>query len=178
MTAQGRSGESAPLNGAVTVTVNGEALDATPDANGYIAIRRAWKHGDSVRLDLPMTTRVWQSHPKVPENRGRIALSRGPVLYCVEHADLPGVYLDELYVDPERIETQWREEHLGGVVVLKGTARKREIASDWSASLYRPLKQTARAAQDSEAAFVAIPYFAWHNRESGPMKVWLNYRGE
>ena len=176
--AQRRSGVSAPANGAVTVTVNGEALDTTPDANGYIAIRRAWRHGDSVRLDLPMTARVWQSHPKVAENRGRIALSRGPVLYCVEHADMPGGDLDELYVDPARIETEWREEHLGGVVVLKGTARKHEIASDWSASLYRPLQQAARAAQDSETTLVAIPYFAWHNRESGPMKVWLNYRGE
>lgn len=179
--AQGRSATAAQVNPSVTLTVNGEAVDATPDANGYISIRRAWQQGDSVRLDLPMATRVWQSHPKVPENRGRIALSRGPVLYCVERADMPKVDLDELYVDPQRIETEWREEQLGGVVVLKGTGKKREIESDWSGSLYRPLNQamhTTHATQPGDAALIAIPYFAWHNRESGPMKVWLNYRGD
>ena len=179
--ARGQSAAAAQVNPSVTVTVNAKAVDATPDANGYIAIRRAWEHGDSVRLELPMTTRIWQSHPKVAENRGRIALSRGPILYCVERADIPGVDLDELYVDPERIETEWREQQLDGVVVLKGTTQRREIESDWSNSLYRPLNQATHAtegAQPGETTFVAIPYFAWHNRESGPMKVWLNYRGE
>jgi DUF1680 family protein len=175
---QGSFGAGAQASAPVTVTVNGEAVDATPDEKGYIAIRRAWKHGDSVRLDLPMTTRVWQSHPKVAENRGRIALSRGPVLYCVERADMPGIDLDELYVDPQRIETEWREGQLGGVVVLKGVARKREIESDWLGSLYRPTNQATDTSRSSEATLIAIPYFAWHNRESGPMKVWLNYRDQ
>jgi DUF1680 family protein len=179
--AQGQSAATAHPNLPVSVAVNGNAVDATPDANGYIAIRRLWEQGDSVRLELPMTARIWQSHPKVAENRGRIALSRGPVLYCVEHADMPGLDLDELYVDPQRIETEWREQQLGGVVVLKGTARRQEIESDWSSSLYRPLNPATRAtegARPGETTFVAIPYFTWHNRESGPMKVWLNYRGE
>lgn len=85
-----QSAATAHPNLPVSVAVNGNAVDATPDANGYIAIRRLWEQGDLVRLELPMTARIWQSHPKVAENRGRIALSRGPVLYCVEHADMPG----------------------------------------------------------------------------------------
>jgi DUF1680 family protein len=175
------AGERSAIIAPVGVTVNGEAVDAAPDANGYVALRRAWQHGDTVRLDLPMPTRVWQSHPKVSGNRGRIALSRGPVLYCVERADMPGIDLDELYVDPRHLETQWREEQLGGVVVLRGAAKRHEVASAWSSSLYRPLDRARHEtdrAQCDDTTLVAIPYFAWHNRESGPMKVWLNYQGE
>ena len=165
------------VNGSISLSVNGESIDASTDANGYIAIRRAWQRGDVVKLDLPMAMHVWQSHPKVPDNRGRIALSRGPLLYCVERADMPGIDLDELFVDPARIEAQWREDQLGGVVVLKGAVHHHQIHSNWTGALYRPLNEKDPV-QSSEATFIAIPYFAWHNRESGPMKVWMNYRGE
>lgn len=162
----------------IALSVNGYAIDATVHAHGYAVIRRVWQPGDVIRMTLPMVLRAWQSHPKVPDNRGRIALSRGPLLYCVERADMPGVDLDELYVDPQRLEAQWWEEQLGGVVVLKGAAHKREIDPNWTGALYRPLTEAADATQRDHATLIAIPYFAWHNRESGPMKVWLNYRGE
>ena len=160
------------------LAVNGVVVQAQADSQGYVEIRRTWQGGDQVTLDLPMTVRVWQSHPKVAENRGRIALSRGPLLYCVERADMPGVDLDELYVDPTQIEADWKPEHLGGVVVLKAAAQRRPIGSGWSGALYRPAEQDGSSRPAEPATVVAIPYFAWHNRESGPMKVWLNYRGE
>jgi uncharacterized protein len=62
--------------------------------------------------------------------------------------------------------------------MAKSPADKREIVPDWKGALYRPLGEAADATQRNDATLVAIPYFAWHNRESGPMKVWLNYRGE
>ena len=120
MTARGGAMRTSRTNASVRLAVNGQAVDATPDAKGYIAIRRVWQRGDVLQMDLPMPMRFWQSHPKVRDNRGRIALSRGPLLYCVERADMPGVDLDELCVDPQRIEAEWREEPLGGVVVLRG----------------------------------------------------------
>jgi DUF1680 family protein len=169
---------AARANASIGLTVNGQAIDATADSHGYIAVKRLWQSGDVVRMTLPMTLRAWQSHPKVPDNRGRIALSRGPLLYCIERADMPGVDLDELYVDPELLDAEWREEQLGGVVVLKGAAYKSEIEPDWTGALYRPLTEAADATPRTDATVIAIPYFAWHNRESGPMKVWLNYRGE
>jgi DUF1680 family protein len=162
------------------LTVNGAPFEAKPDSLGYVEIRRIWKSGDQIGLDLPMTVRVWKSHPKVAENRGRVALSRGPLLYCVERADMPGVDLDELYVDPTQIEVDWQAQQLGGVVVLKAAGRKQAIGSAWSGALYQPFDRNAAAAATAPdpATIVAIPYFAWHNRESGPMKVWLNYRDE
>jgi uncharacterized protein len=162
----------------VSLSVNGESVDATPDSNGYVTIHRTWKTGDTVRLQLPMDVRVWQSHPKVPDNRGRIAFSRGPVLYCVEQADMQGVDLDELFVDPAQISAHWEPSLLDGVVALKGTAQRRAIDSAWTGELYRPFGQQREpaAGEASPLQLVAIPYFAWHNRESGPMKVWMNYR--
>ena len=165
----------------VSVSINGAAVDTAALDNGYVAIRRAWKSGDKVRLDLPMNVRVWQTHPKVPDNRGRIALSRGPVLFCVEQADMQGVDLDELFVDPAKVSATWEPALLDGVVVLKGPAAKRSIGQAWSGHLYRPFGALAEGEASSTASgdplqVVAIPYFAWHNRESGPMKVWLNYR--
>jgi hypothetical protein len=114
----------------------------------------------------------------VPDNRGRIALSRGPVLYCVEQADMQGVDLDELYVDPAQVAATWEPTLLNGVVALKGPAQRRTIDGAWAGELYRPFGGQ-RAAHEGDATpleLVAIPYFAWHNRESGPMKVWMNYR--
>ncbi|CAM2152708.1 Glycoside hydrolase family 127 protein [Pararobbsia alpina] len=162
----------------VSLSVNGGSVDATPDSNGYVTIHRTWKTGDTVRLQLPMDVRVWQSHPKVPDNRGRIAFSRGPVLYCVEQADMQGVDLDELFVDPAQISAHWEPSLLDGVVALKGTAQRRAIDSAWTGELYRPFGQQREpaAGEASPLQLVAIPYFAWHNRESGPMKVWMNYR--
>ncbi|MEX3941047.1 glycoside hydrolase family 127 protein [Paraburkholderia sp. BR10937] len=178
VTARDGVAAAARANAAIGVTANGQAIDATADAHGYIAVERLWQPGDVIHLTLPMALRAWQSHPKVPDNRGRIALSRGPLLYCVERADMPGVDLDELYVDPQWLEAEWRAEQLGGVVVLRGAAHKRAIDPDWTGALYRPLAEAADATLRNDATLIAIPYFAWHNRESGPMKVWLNYRGE
>lgn len=175
--ARDASGAPAAASG-VKLSVNGSPVDAVADANGYATIRRVWQAGDTVRLDLPMDVRVWQAHPKVPDNRGRIALSRGPVLYCVEQADMQGVDLDELYVDPAHVAATWEPTLLEGVVALKGAAQRRSIDTAWTGELYRPFGGQ-RAAHEGNAAaveLVAIPYFAWHNRESGPMKVWMNYR--
>ncbi|WP_205962788.1 glycoside hydrolase family 127 protein [Pararobbsia silviterrae] len=160
----------------VTLSVNGAAVDATPDANGYVTIERAWKSGDRVRLDLPMSVRVWQTHPKVADNRGRVALSRGPVLYCIEQADMKGIDLDEVYVDPARVAANWEPALLNGVVALKGAAERRAIDSAWEGELYRPFGNPRGDVSATPIDLLAIPYFAWHNRESGPMKVWMNYR--
>lgn len=161
------------------IAINGERVEAAANAEGYVELHRIWRRGDAVRLDLSMPVRVWQSHPKVPDNRGRVALSRGPVLYCAEQADMPGVDLDEIFIDPSNLQTSWDPGLLNGIVVLKGPAQRRAIDSSWSGELYRPfaeLSPAARAARSQPVSLTAIPYFAWHNRESGPMKVWLNYR--
>jgi uncharacterized protein len=139
-----------------TITVNAQA-QARPAAGAYAAIRRAWNHGDVIELDMPMTPRVIPPHPKVKAQQGRIALMVGPVVYCVEQADNPGVKLGRITVAPD-VQPRAKSEPdlLGGVVTLTMPAR------EWAdAKTSRPV------------TIKAIPYYAWANREGGYMNVWL-----
>jgi hypothetical protein len=72
--------------------------DETPRPGGYIRVYRTWRAGDEVRLRLPMPIRLVESHPRVTENWGRWAITRGPLVYCVEQADHAGVDLDALQI--------------------------------------------------------------------------------
>jgi DUF1680 family protein len=138
---------------AATITVNGEAVDAVPGGDGYVSISRAWKTGDSIGLDLPMPVRRVYAHGNVAENRGKVALMRGPVVYCLEGIDNPGVDLFKVTLprDAELTATH-RPDLLNGVTVVQTTGRDDQG---------RPVKLTA------------IPYFAWANRAKCPMNVWL-----
>jgi hypothetical protein len=69
--------------------VNGEPIALTP-TNGYATIRRVWRKGDAVTLDLKMPAERLYAHPNVRMDVGRAALRRGPLIYCVEEADNPG----------------------------------------------------------------------------------------
>ncbi len=157
-----------------TVEVNGEALDAPLSSGSYAEIRRTWRTGDTVRLKLPTPVRFVECHPYVAENAGRVALMRGPLLYCVEQTDQPGLDPRDLVV-PVGPEPSVRFEPglLGGVTAL--TVRAEVVAPQpaWESRLYR----TATALPDDRRAetveLKAVPYYAWANRESGAMRVWL-----
>src|SRR5690606_40928841 len=84
------------------VAVNGEeiALAGITENNGYALIDREWKNGDTVVLTLPMPAEKMAAHPKVLENAGKIALQRGPVVYCLEEVD-NGKDLHNLVISPE-----------------------------------------------------------------------------
>jgi len=125
-------------------------------AKGYASIRRTWRAGDRVELTLPMLVRRVAPHPRVAANRGRVALQRGPVVYCLEGAD-HDIGLRHMALDAEAaLATEHRPDLLGGVTVIKGTASTR-----WAGSpATRPVP------------FLAVPYGAWDNRQSGGMLVW------
>ena len=72
------------------VSVNGEAVDVGKAVNGYLTINRTWAKGDVVSLDLPMPAERLYAHPGVIMDAGRVALKRGPLVYCVEEIDNPG----------------------------------------------------------------------------------------
>jgi DUF1680 family protein len=159
-----------------SVEVNGERLPPSEAASGqYATMRRVWRVGDVVRLHLPMPSRRIVSHPRVAENAGRVALRRGPLLYCVEAADHPiGDVRDFVLPDDAEIVAAQRPEDLGGIVVLTADAELESAAPGWDGALYRTLESSERDQPGrSSVTLTAIPYCAWANRGAGPMTVWL-----
>ena len=148
------------------LSVNGEPIDP-PIERGYAVLEREWSDGDTVSLELPMPVERVYADPRVRGNVGRVALQRGPVVYCVESVDnIPS--LDSLALPRDTdFQTDFRPNLLGGVTVLRGPA-VRIAEGETSESLYRTRPPATEA-----MAITAIPYFAWDNREAGEMQVWI-----
>lgn len=157
----------------VGLTVNGAPVAAAASGS-YAGIRRLWRPGDVVRLHLPMPPRQVESHPYALENVGRVALMRGPLLYCVEAADHPGVDLRDLAL-PARagLATEKRPGLLGSVVVLTAEGEVQPPDAGWSQRLYRSVGAAGSAVGGRPVPIIAIPYYAWANRAPGQMQVWL-----
>lgn len=151
------------------MSVNGVPENLPLQPGHYAAVRRSWRTGDVVRLTLPMPVRTMASHPHVLDNHDRLAVTRGPLVYCVEQADQPETDVWSLSLLPRTIWTVTFERGLlGGVAVLHSTGSE-------SSSVERDLYQQYRAPATKPVSVRvnAIPYFAWANREPGPMLVWL-----
>jgi DUF1680 family protein len=159
-----------------SVRVNGERQTLEAGPGSYAAVRRAWREGDEVVLDLPMPVRRLRAHPRVLANTGRVALARGPVVYCVEGVDHPGLDVWDLELPAgAALEPEARPDLLGGVVVLRGEAVVAR-AGAWDGRLYEPAARRPEP-ERRPAGVLAVPYYAWANRESGPMQVWLREAG-
>ncbi|MER9328793.1 glycoside hydrolase family 127 protein [Mesorhizobium sp. M0152] len=151
-----------------TLKVNDEMVklaDVTSD--GYAAIRRTWKKGDQLRLALEMPIERLYANPLVRQDAGRVALSRGPLIYCVEATDNDSQLHRLKLPRTASIEARDRPELLGGVVTLSAAAQA-DAGDGWQDGLYRPEPPAT-----TETRLTAIPYFAWDNREPGEMLVWL-----
>ena len=147
---------------------NGEKVARLEMVRGYACIRRTWRKGDVVDLDMPMPVRRIKAHPSIQADVGRVALARGPIIYCLEEAD-NGRRVRHLAIPPDvRLAAEHRPDLLGDVTVIKGGAvlRVRETTE-------RPLYLAADKRTDLRIAeFVAIPYYANTNRQPGAMLVW------
>jgi DUF1680 family protein len=156
------------------VSVNGKAISgATPGQ--YLALRRQWTAGDVVQVKFAMTPQIIEANPRVVDDYGRVAVQRGPLVYCLERLDQPkGVQLFDVSLDVrQKGASAFREEFnkdlLGGIVVLKHTAAMSEKSSSQSA-LYRTY--TVEASKGRQVELTFIPYYAWANRVGTPMQVW------
>jgi DUF1680 family protein len=151
-----------PVGEAVTLTVNGRAVELEVE-NGYAVLNREWQPGDTIELFLPMPVRRVTANSRVEADRGRVALQRGPLVYCAEWPDNPdGRVRDLLLAGDAALRIEAAPDLLGGVVVLKGRAHRRERNA---------AGELALSAQD----FTAIPYYAWANRGPGEMIVWIRH---
>ena len=152
---------------------------ADPDralaASGYARLRRVWAPGDRITLRLSMPPRRVVSDPRVTANVGRVALARGPLIYCVESHDRPELDQDAFALpDDAPVAPSSGDSRLPGMTLLDTTAVPLPGTPERGA-LYQPVPgdgQTARAATN-HVPIRAIPYFAWANRGASTMDVWL-----
>jgi DUF1680 family protein len=132
------------------LTVNGAPARIGAQA-GYLRISRVWRAGDRVSLMLAMPPRRITPDPRVDAVRATVALARGPVVYCLEHADLPsGVYFEDVVL---AAGSPTEQEHALAPVALRVPVRVRGDAAAF--------------------AVPAVPYYLWANRAPGPMRVWI-----
>ena len=153
--------------------LNGQPVQSN-QKNGYVHLHHAWQPGDTLMIHLPMTVRAIKTHPFAVENQGRVALMRGPFLYCLEAVDHPTGDVQLMQIaNGEKLTPTFNPDLFGGVVTLHGDARIAATEEQWDDALYRSRNETA----DDDAArtmkLTAIPYYAWANRAIGPMQVWL-----
>jgi DUF1680 family protein len=157
-----------------SLALNGEVTPEAELEGGYLKTMRSWRSGDVIKLELPMPVKVMESHPCVYENVGRVALMRGPLLYCLEGVDHPGYDLDEIVLPPDATFTpSFQGDLLGGVVTLQtqGTVQPQE--SGWDHQLYRRIESPLETERRKVVGIKAIPYYAWGNRAAGQMQVWI-----
>ncbi|HEV7965760.1 MAG TPA: beta-L-arabinofuranosidase domain-containing protein [Actinoplanes sp.] len=153
----------------VRLSVNGSVVRAGAQ-QGYLRLTQTWRVGDRVELTLAMPPRLVTAHPRLDAVRGTVALVRGPLVYCLEHADLPAnLVLEDLELDttaPIRVSP-----HADGIapVTLQVTVLGRAAGP---AALYRQLSPAGEPPA-ATATVAAIPYFLWANRAPGPMRVWI-----
>ena len=148
------------------VALNGQAIDPAVE-RGYVTIRRTWTKGDRLALDLPMPAERLYAHPGVIMDSGRVALKRGPLVYCLEAADNPGGRVQRLKLPRNApLRTEVRSELFDGIVTIKADANA--IDEGEFKLLYRTTPP-----KESRFTLTAVPYFLWANREQGSMVVWV-----
>ncbi len=143
----------------VLLKVNGRRVSPALE-RGFARIERNWQKGDTIELDLPMPVRRVIAHPNVTADRGRVALQRGPIVFCLEGPDNEGDVLSLVVPDAAKLKAEHRPDLLNGVAVLTGRAQvaKREL--------------DGRIATVGSRPFMAIPYYAWAHRGRAQMTVW------
>ncbi|MCH7871779.1 MAG: glycoside hydrolase family 127 protein, partial [Planctomycetes bacterium] len=147
-------------DGKITISVNGRVIDP-PVERGFARIARNWKAGDVIELNLPMPIRRVVSHDRVEANVGRMALERGPILYCIEAVDHDGRVRDIALPDDAILTAERRDDLLGGVTVIRTEGRRKMRGKSENEAHVEPVNLTA------------IPYYAWNHRGYGEMRVWL-----
>jgi DUF1680 family protein len=152
-----------------TATVNGEPVDVISNTErGYLQLRRVWSANDIIELDLPMTAKRLHAHPQVKAGAGRVALRRGPLVYCIEQVDNPQSGISSVFLPFDaKIAEDVRDDLFGGTTVLTFTGKTSESAG-WGEALYRETPPVA-----GEATMTAVPYYLWGNRDPGSMQVWI-----
>jgi hypothetical protein len=154
---------SDPSGAKTEITINGKAVDY-PLENGYAVLKRTWKKGDVVSVKLPMEVRRVVANNKIKDDIGKVALQRGPIIFCGEWPDNNGKVSNIIIPDNASFTTRFRGDLLNGVTVLESELPAVKV--DTSTNVVSTVKQP----------FTAIPYYAWAHRGKGEMMVWFPVR--
>jgi len=139
------------------ISINGENVTYIVDKLGYVSLNRNWKDGDVVEMEFPFEVRKIVATQKVKEDNGKMAVERGPIVYCSEWQDYEdGHVLGLLFDAKSELKPSFDKEFFGGVTIIKGEAKNISMPS----SEPKPIK--------------LIPYYLWANRGPGEMSVWLS----
>jgi hypothetical protein len=150
------------------LTLNGESIKIQPiTKKGYAKLTRTWYSGDKVKLEFPLLIEQVRAHPKVRQDAGKVALQRGPVVYCLEEID-NGADLHEIELPEEpMLKVSMESGELGKHPVITGPAIRRR--TDTGDRLYSP--DVSR--KQRRVRIRAVPYYLWANRGMGEMIVWM-----
>ena len=156
------------------VKVNGKTWPGVVPGK-YLSIRRRWSAGDVIRLEVAITQQVLAANPRVADDTGRVAVQRGPLVYCLEGVDQPqGVDLSDVVLRLGKqadgdFHDEFRKDLLDGVVVLRHAGLARESNASGTA-LYPRYNGESVKTRSVDLTF--IPYYAWSNRMTTAMQVW------
>lgn len=149
-----------------TIRINGEKIGVEAD-RGYAVIRRRWRRGDTVELTLPMPVRRVWADSRIRHDTGRVALMRGPLVYCLEEMDNgPDLAALEMPRDAP-LTARHERDLLGGVTVAQAPGRRLDAGGE-GGPLYRDAPPASHAAM-----IIAVPYYARANRGPGERLVWI-----
>lgn len=149
------------------IRINGVSEEITT-VDGYLYMQRMWNRGDQVQIRFPMEPQFYQADERVRADIGKVALMRGPLVYCLEEAD-NGNNLHLVKVNPTgKVRAYEDDGELGHIVRLDATGTKIERRNQ--VGLYRIYQQ----AEQKEVVLRYIPYYAWCNRGVGEMMVYVN----
>lgn len=155
------------------VRVNGEAVEMTGRDAHYLCLTRKWAKGDEVALTLDIRPRVLAARPEVEEVRNQVAVMAGPVVYCLEGADLPeGVTINDVALPADAdLAPVAGDGMFAGMTLLRAEMPRR---APWEGeALYAPVE----VENHGTVPATLIPYFAWNNRDDNTMAVWLPLKG-
>jgi DUF1680 family protein len=144
----------------VTIKLNGKPVDYQMQ-NGYAVISKKWKKGDKVEMNLPMDVQRVIANDKLPEDGGKIALQRGPIMYCAEWKDNDGKAANIIVPKTTTFTSEYKADLLNGVTVLKAEVKGVNVDSD------------GQNISTANKTLTAIPYYSWANRGKGEMTVWF-----
>ncbi|REJ66330.1 MAG: glycoside hydrolase family 127 protein [Planctomycetota bacterium] len=164
-----RRAESTPRRCGVLDGEGEEIVEAAAEEDNFFVLKRKWDRAVTVLVDFEMPIRRVYAHDKVASAARRVALERGPLVYCIEAADnedrVPQLVIREPQEDPvpelDSMRPNWQPELLGGVVVIEGHATT--VAED----------AEGNPSTTDAVPFTAIPYYAWNHRGNGQMRVWI-----
>lgn len=150
------------------IKINGKDAGVSIVPGTYAVINRNWKKGDEIMLDMPMETKLVEGNNRIEEVRNQVAVKRGPVVYCMESPDLPeAAGIVDVYINGDtQFKPDYQADFLGGVATLKTEVMLRQ---DKKEGMYNSVQKPVFKPFKTQL----IPYFAWSNRGSSEMSVFL-----